>query len=628
MEHESFENEAIANLMNENFVCIKVDREERPDLDSIYMNAVQMMTGHGGWPMTVFLTPDLKPFYGGTYYPPVDRQGMPGFPRVLTAISDAYKNNRADVASTAEGITAELGKINRFRSTDEMLTTQFLNQAYSTMATNFDWTNGGFGGAPKFPPSMAMMFLLRHHERTNSPEALQMVQLTLDRMSAGGIHDHLGGGFARYSVDSQWLVPHFEKMLYDNALLARVYLYAFQKTGNRAYKHVAEGILEYIIRDMTDRDGGFYSSEDADSEGEEGKYYVWSPQEIVQILGEGEGRLFCEFYDITDSGNFEHGKSIINTPEALEVAAERSGKSVDELARILNGAKKKLFYARQERIRPGRDEKILTAWNAMMLTAFAEASNILGRDDYRQIAIRNADFLLGNLMRNGRLLRTYKDGNSKLNAYLDDYAYLIEGLLAVYEATFDTKYFHEAKGLSDVMIEQFWDEAEGGFFFTSVDHEQLITRTKDYFDNATPSGNSVAAMALLKLWVLTQEHEYQKCAVSILRTMRQTLTRYPSAFGYLLCALDFYLSEPKEIALVGGADSHEIRLFMEEIYGSFLPNKVVALVDPSNQNIVEAIRLLAGRTAVDGKPTAYVCRSYTCLAPATSPQELSERLKG
>ena len=627
MEHESFENEDIARLMNENFVCIKVDREERPDLDSIYMSAVQMMTGHGGWPMTMFLTPKLKPFYGGTYYPPEDRRGMAGFPRVLTAIADSYKNKREEILSSADAITAELKKSDRFVASNEMLTTEVLNAAFSALATNFDEANGGFGGAPKFPPSMTLMFLLRHHKRTNSAEALKMVETTLQKMAGGGMYDHLGGGFARYSVDAHWLVPHFEKMLYDNALLTRIYLYAYQQTKNPLYRRIAEETLEYIIRDMTDRSGGFYSSEDADSEGEEGKFYVWTRAEVLSILGNEDGEVFCEFFDVIEGGNFEHGKSIINTPQSIEEFASEKTRSVDDLRKLINTCKRKLFNAREHRVRPGRDDKTLAAWNGLMLTAFAEAANILKRDDYREVAIRNAEFIKTQLMRDGRLLRTYKAGQAKLNGYLEDYAYVIEGLLAVYEATFDLTFFTQARELADTMIAQFWDQEDGGFYFTSSDHEELITRTKDYFDNATPSGNSVAAAVLLKLGLLTQKHEYTQHAVTVLRTMRSAMGRYPSAFGFMLSALDFYLSEPKEIAIVGNLDSHEVRSFVEEIYSRYIPNKIVAACEPNDGHAASEIVLLAERSAIDGKATAYVCRNYACLKPATTVEQFATRLE-
>jgi uncharacterized protein YyaL (SSP411 family) len=626
MEHESFENEQIARLMNEHFICIKVDREERPDLDAIYMNAVQMMSGHGGWPMSMFLTPDLKPFYGGTYFPPADRQGMPGFARVLLTMADLYRTRRDEVLTSADSVTAELRNINRFRESGEMLTTEILNQAFSGLVASFDPSHGGFGRAPKFPPSMTLMFLLRHHLRTHSPEALQMVEVTLERMARGGIYDHLGGGFARYSTDARWIVPHFEKMLYDNALLARIYLYAYQATGKSFYRQIAEETLEYTLRDMTGSEGGFYSSEDADSEGVEGKFYVWTKDEVTALLGEEEGEIFCRYYDITKEGNFEDGQSILNTPLSPEEFAADENMSIDELKRIINAGKKKLFYERAGRARPGLDDKILTAWNAMMLTAFAEASRILGRDDYGEVARRNAEFLLSNLLVDGRLLRTYKDGRAKLNAYLEDYAYLIEGLIAPYEATFELRYFEQARELANSMIERFWDEEEGGFYFTSRDHEELIMRAKDYFDNAIPSGNSVAALAFLKLWALTQESVYQRCAATILRTMRQAMAKYPSGFGYLLSALDAYLSEGCEIAIIGAADSHEVRAFVKEIYSRYLPNKVIAAAAPEDERAGQGIKLLEGRSLVEGKAAVYVCHNYACLLPATTVEELVERL--
>jgi uncharacterized protein YyaL (SSP411 family) len=626
MEHESFENENIAKLMNDNFVCIKVDREERPDIDAIYMNAVQMMTGHGGWPMTVFLTPALKPFYGGTYYPPVDRQGMPGFPKVLLTIAEAYRSKRGEINNSADEISKELQNMNRFYASNDLLTSALLSQAFSSLSTSFDTINGGFGRAPKFPPSMSLLFLLRYHNSTHSPEALMMVETTLEKMANGGIFDHLGGGFARYSVDNYWLIPHFEKMLYDNALLTRVYLQAYQLTNKPFYRRVAEEILEYIIRDMTDKTGGFYSAEDADSEGEEGKFYVWTKNEVLEILGSETGETFCNFFDITSAGNFEHGKSNIHINQSPEEYAKANNIPLDDLNRLLSTGKKNLFYKRSERIRPGLDNKILTAWNGLMLTTFAEAANILGRDDYREIARRNADFILSNLMSNGRLLRTYKDGSAKLNAYLEDYAYFAEGLLALYEATFESQYFDNAVSIANQMIAYFWDEKEEGFFFTSSDHEDMIIRTKDFFDNAIPSGNSVAALVLQKIALLTGDNSFQQYAVSILRMTQQTMARYPTAFGYMLCALDFYLDEVKEIALVGDQESHEIKLLLKEIYAQFFPNKVVALSQNDHDPIASRIKLLENKTTIDGKPAVYVCRNFTCLTPVTEPEKLAKIL--
>lgn len=622
MEHESFEDEEIAAVMNEHFVCIKVDREERPDLDSIYMSAVQMLTRHGGWPLTVFLTPDLKPFYGGTYYPPAD------FKHLLLTLADWYRNRRGEVFSSAEAVTDELNSMNRFRVSSDMLTTEILNDAYAALSKSFDWKNGGLGAAPKFPPSMSMMFLLAHHRRTNSPAALEMVELTLEKMASGGMYDQLGGGFHRYSVDESWLVPHFEKMLYDNALLVRVYLYAYQMTRKPRYRRVAEETLEYVIRDMTDRDGGFYSSEDADSEGEEGRFYTWGRDEVIEILGPADGPLFCDCYDVTERGNFEHGRSILNTPVSPEELG-RSGKGdAEEIEAVIERGKKKLLAARENRVRPARDEKVLTAWNGLMLTAFAEAANILGRDDYRLMAQRNAEFILARLARGEQLLRTFKAGEARLKGYAEDYAFVIEGLLALYEATFDLRYFERARSLADVMIDKFWDEAEAGFFFTASDHERLIARVKDFFDNAIPSANSAAALTLLKLSLFTNDNRYQKRALAVLRMMQQAMSRYASAFGYLLCALDFYLAEPKEIAIVGLAGSHEVRAMLDEIYSRFLPHKVVALAGPGDQQAADAIALLMGKTSIDNKSTAYVCRNYTCLTPVTTAEGLAAQLEG
>ncbi|HKV42744.1 MAG TPA: thioredoxin domain-containing protein, partial [Blastocatellia bacterium] len=621
MAHESFENAEIARAMNENFVCIKVDREERPDVDSIYMSAVQMMTGHGGWPLTVFLLPDLKPFYGGTYFPPLDRQGMPGFPRVLNAIADSYRTRKADLLNSAGAITEELQKANRFRQSVEMLTTEVIEQAFAHLVEGFDESNGGFGSAPKFPPSMNLMFLLRHHKRTNSGVALEMVELTLNKMAAGGMYDHLGGGFHRYSVDDRWQVPHFEKMLYDNALLARVYLYAYQATKRPQYRRIAEEILEYVVRDLTDSSGGFYSSEDADSEGEEGKFYTWTLEQLRAVLGnDREADLVAAYFNVSAHGNFEHGTSILNTPRTLAQFAGDESLDESEVQTAINRGRKALFYHREERARPGRDDKVLTGWNALMLTAFAEAANILGRDDYRQIAVRNAEFIREKLILDGRVLRTYKNGKAKLKGYLEDYAYLVEAMLAVYEATFQPEYFEQACRLADAMIELFSDESEPGFYFTASDHEELIARVKEYFDNAIPSGNSVAALVLLKLALLTGDNRYQRPALAILRMMQQAVSRYPAGFGYLLSALDFYLSEPKEIAIVGKPGSHEVIQFIREIYSRYIPNKVVALSEPDDKSIADTVQLLRGRKAIENKPTVYVCRDYTCMAPVTTPE--------
>ena len=623
MEHESFENEDIAALMNENFVNIKVDREERPDLDQIYMNAVQMMTHHGGWPMTVFLTPEGVPFYGGTYFPPEDRYNMPGFPRVLISLAEAYRDRPDDVTETAASVVKELQRLNAARESTELLAPELLDAAYRGIIKNYDQVHGGFGGAPKFPPAMTLEFLLRTYHRTGRPQALEIVAHTLRKMAEGGIYDQLGGGFHRYSTDARWLVPHFEKMLYDNALLSRIYLHYYQLTREEWARRIAEGILDYVTREMTDSAGGFYSTQDADSEGEEGKFFVWTTDEIMSLLGEEDARLFTSYYNASEGGNFE-GKNILNVTRALEDVAAENKVPIDELVAALKRSRAKLFEVRERRIKPGRDEKILTAWNGMMLESFAEAAAIFEREDYLAFARRNARFALDNLRSNGLLLRTYKDGTAKLNAYLEDYAFLTDGLLTLYEVSGELEWFEEALAIVKTMIEEFWDEQEGGLFFTGMSHEALIVRSKDYFDNATPSGNSVAAEVLLRLATLTDNEDYRSRAVSILRQVAEPMKRYPSGFGRMLGALDFHLGTPKEIAIIGDPRSGETHALRQEVWKHYLPNKVVTQSAPGETE--ELIPLLRDRGLVSGRPTAYVCEHYVCREPVNEPAQLASQL--
>jgi uncharacterized protein len=623
---ESFENEDIARLMNENFVCIKVDREERPDIDSIYMNAVQMMTGHGGWPMTVFLTPDQVPFYAGTYFPPEDRHGMPGFPRILAAVAEAYRSRRDDVDDNAREVLKQLNRLSEFADSDEDLSEHLLDEAARGILRNLDPVNGGFGSRPKFPPTMTLAFLLRWHKRTLDSAALNAVELTLEKMARGGMYDQLGGGFHRYSVDERWLVPHFEKMLYDNALLSRLYVDAWLATGKEFYRQIVVETLDYVRREMTDAGGGFYSTQDADSEGEEGKFFVWTPDEVKALLGEDDARLFNRYFDVSEVGNFE-GHSILHVDTDLSAVARLMGVTPERLSGVIERGRRVLFEARERRVKPARDEKILTAWNGLMLRSFAEAARSLERDDYREVAVRNADFLLKNLRRDGRLLRTHKDGESKLNGYLEDYAFLIDGLLALYEATFDVRWFEEARALADTMIELFWDEVGGGFFFTSADHETLISRTKDPYDNATPSGNSVAADVLLRLALFTGEGRYQKLAERTMKLVSAVIPRAPSAFGHLLCAMDFYLSSPHEIAVIGEPDAADTRALVSTVFSRYLPNKVVAAAAPDDARARHSIKLLADRAQLDGKATAYVCHNYYCEAPVTEAEKLAAQLE-
>ncbi len=625
MEHESFENEAIARLMNENFVNIKVDREERPDLDQIYMNAVQMMTHHGGWPMTVFLTPDGVPFYGGTYFPPEDRYNMPGFPRVLESVAEAYRQKPDDIAETGQSILRELRRLSTAAESKDLLSTDLLDAAYAGMIRNYDSNNGGFGSAPKFPPAMTLEFLLRIHYRTANPEALDIVRVTARKMAEGGIYDQLGGGFHRYSTDSKWLVPHFEKMLYDNALLSRLYLHYYQITGDEFARKVIEGILDYVVREMTDGEGGFYSTQDADSEGHEGKFFVWSLAEIKQVLGEAEAVPFADYYNVTESGNFE-GENILNVTRSLEEVATTHETTPARLSENLEQARTKLFNVREQRIKPARDEKILTSWNGLMLTSFAEAAAALDRKDYAQVARRNGSFVLKNLRRDGLLLRTYKDGQAKLNAYLEDYAFLADGLLLLFETTGELRWLEEALSLANKMIEEFWDEAEGGFFFTGKSHENLIVRSKDYFDNATPSGNSVAADVLLRLGLITADEGLTRRAITVLRLIADTARRYPSGFGRALGAFDFHLGRPKEIAVIGNLEASDTQLLAREIWSRYLPNKVVAMSRPDDNAAQELTPLLRDRPLIEGSATAYVCENYTCQAPVNSPKELAGML--
>jgi uncharacterized protein len=611
MEHESFENEDIAGLMNENFINIKVDREERPDLDSIYMTVVQMMTGRGGWPMTVFLTPDQEPFYCGTYFPPDDLHGMPGFKRVLISIANAFRETRPAVERDAKTIAGELRKPDLTQDNKEKLDCAALDKALQDFRINFDSQNGGFGAAPKFPPSMALDCLMRSYRRKNEKPVLDMIELTLDKMAAGGVYDQAGGGFHRYSVDGQWLVPHFEKMLYDNALLSRAYLHAYLLTGNYSYRRISEEILDYIAREMTSPEGAFYSSQDADSDGEEGSFFLWTIKEVESILGEEDAPLFCRYFGITPQGNFE-GKNILSIPRPAAWIARMNNIAEEKLLEIIQRGRKLLLEAREKRVKPGRDEKTLTAWNGLMLRSFAEAANSLGRNDYRNIAIRNADFLMSRMYHDGRLFRSYKDGRVRFNAYLEDYACLIDGLISTYEVTFNPRWITDAKALAETMASRFWDSQDGGFYFTSDDHESLIHRPKELYDNATPSGNSTAAYAFLRLSKLTGEDQWTRYSTSILQRTANLILQHPSAFPNMLCALDFFLSKPKEIAIIGDDGDLDTQALLDKVFRAYCPNKVVACGKDGS------LFLLKDKPQVKGMATAYVCQNFTCGLPITS----------
>lgn len=550
MERESFENEEIAKLMNDNYINIKVDREERPDLDEIYMSAVQAMTGSGGWPMTMFLTPDLKPFYGGTYFPPTDRSGRPGFPRILTSVAETYQGKRGEVADHAEQITKHLqSRINPEQQADAELSADLLDKAFQQYQSQFDERHGGFGQAPKFPPGMGLSLLLRYWKRTGNAEALRMVEFTLEKMANGGMYDQLGGGFHRYSVDEIWLVPHFEKMLYDNSLLTVSYLEAYQATGKDLYQRIARETLDYVLREMYDsQNGGFYSTQDADSEGEEGKFFVWTPDEVAAILPPEQTKIFCDFYDITEGGNFEH-KNILHVRMTTEQFVQMIDLSESELIGLLKDGKAKLFTEREKRIKPGLDDKILTSWNGLMIRSLADGGRVLKKPEYTQAATRAAEFLIAKLhdTSNGHLLRTYRQGKSKLHAYLVDYAFLVEGLLALHQATGDKKWLTEAQKLTDEQISLYWDKTRHGFYFTSHNHEELLARTQNGFDSVLPSGNSTSVRNLVRLAKRTGDAKYRTYAQQTLEAfapqMREHQQRGGMGMSHMALALAEFLAK-------------------------------------------------------------------------------------
>ena len=591
MERESFEDEQTAVLMNERFVPIKLDREERPDLDAIYMEACQAMTGQGGWPLNVFLTPDQIPFYAGTYFPPERRTGMPSWRDVLDAVAEAWETRRDEIRSGSDRIAQRLQGAAALRPSGEPMDPRSLTEAVAGLRSQYDRAHGGFGGAPKFPPSSALEFLLRRGET-------EMVAHTLREMASGGMYDLVGGGFARYSVDARWLVPHFEKMLYDNALLARVYLHGWQVTGEKLFREVCEQTLDWALREMRGPEGGFLSALDADSEGEEGRFYVWSLDDLEATAGEEAARWF----GASESGNFEGANILVRgegEPEALEEWRRR------------------LYDVRAERAWPALDDKRLSSWNALMISALADAGAVLGRTDYLQAAEACAEFVLRDLRdADGRLLRTFKDGRAKLNAYLEDHAFLLEALLTLYESSFEPRWFGEARSLAETMVERFADAENGGFFETSEDHEQLVARRKDLEDHPIPAGNSSAAYGLLRLAALTGEHEYERQAVSVLRLLHPVAPKHPQAFGHFLQALDFHLAPVKEVALVGHGREELERV----VRGAFRPHLVLAGGDP------DGVPLLEGREPVDGLAAAYVCERFACQAPVTDPTQLEALL--
>jgi uncharacterized protein len=612
MERESFEDSDTAAYMNQHFVPVKVDREERPDVDALYMEAVQGMTGHGGWPLTAFLDPDGVPFYGGTYFPPEPRMGMPSFRQVMEAVVEAWNTRRDQIEAAAPRTRDQLGAVGRIEPSKEVLGEEILTEATARLRESADMRNGGFGGAPKFPPASGLEFLLRR-------EVTDVVEVTLDAMAGGGIYDHVGGGFARYSVDDVWLVPHFEKMLYDNALLARTYLHGWQVLGHERYRRACEETLQWALREMRGPEGGFQSALDADSEGEEGRFYVWTPDEIRDALeAEGLGERAQEaisYLGVTEAGNFE-GRSILHL---------RGGPAAPPPDRF-DEIRRALYKHRSRRVWPGRDDKRLAAWNALMISALAEAGAFLPCRDYLDAAIACAEFVQRDLRdERGRLLRSYKNGEARIGAYLEDHAYLVEALITLYEATFDTRWFDAARETADQMIARFGDSERGGFFSTAEDGEKLIARRKDLDDHPIPSGNSAAAFGLLRLAALTGEHEYERHAVGVLRLLDRPAARQPQALAHFLQALSFHLAPVREVALASPAGDGGVEALGDlaaVVRSAYRPNVVLA----GGPEGTDRPELMLERRAVDGRPAAYVCENFTCQAPVTDPKDLAAAL--
>ncbi|MEM7309461.1 MAG: thioredoxin domain-containing protein [Planctomycetota bacterium] len=623
MERESFENEEIAKQMNESFVCIKVDREERPDIDDIYMQAVQAMTGSGGWPMSVFLTPDLEPFFGGTYYPPVRRFNRPSFPDVMRHVDSIWNNQREQAVQQGQKLAEYISQQGTAKTSGE-LDPSLLDRSLGALQQSYDPTWGGFGSAPKFPHSGDIRIALRHGLRTGNPEARDMALITLDRMSEGGIYDHLAGGFARYSTDEKWLIPHFEKMLYDNALLIPAFLEAYLVSGEERYARVARECCDWVLSEMLAEGGSFASTLDADSEGEEGKFYVWTPDELTAVLGPKKGAWAAAWFGVTDEGNFEHGTSALWRHNAPEVVAAELRVELEELEQAMAEARVELLAERAKRIRPGQDDKVLAAWNGLMISALAQTWQVLGDDRYLDAARAASRYVLTEMRQeDGRLFATARDGHAHLNAYLDDYAFLMQGLLDVFESDFDPHWLEEALALNDVLTARFWDDAEGGYFTTGVDHEKLIARLKGPHDGALPSGNGVQAMNLLRLAELTGETEHAVRAEKTIQSVGELMNRYPHAFSQMLMAVDVLATGAREIVIAGEPGSEPVEAMLREVRGTFLPQRVVVLAGSVD---AELVPLVEGKTAAEGKARAFVCRNYVCKLPVDDVEGLRKEL--
>ena len=624
MERESFENPEIAAMMNESFISVKVDREERPDVDSVYMTAIQAMTGHGGWPMTVFLTADGSPFYGGTYFPPEDRGGLPSFPRVLETMADVFRNRRADVLTSGRQLVDRINQSFAAGRSVEPLTDAILRAAFDQLTNQFDDRSGGFGLQPKFPQPQTLEFLLRFYHRTGAPLALEMLELTLDKMAGGGMYDQIGGGFHRYSTDAFWLVPHFEKMLYDNALLARLYTHVYQSTRNPSYAKVAQGILDYVLREMRHPDGGFYAAQDADSEGVEGKFFVWRPEQLVSILGRQDAEVVADYYGVTNEGNFE-GMTVLNVPNPPAEVASRHSMTPDELDALIESAGARLLQKRSQRISPLTDTKIITSWNGLMMAAMAEAGAVYGREDYLSAARDNASFILERMTPDGRLRRTDGDSQNGSQGFLDDYSHLVDGLLALHSSDGDLRWLIEAEKLTRQAVSLFWDPLASRFYDTGSDQENLIIRPRDVTDNALPSGHSMMTGVLTRLSIITGDSELRTMASDSLRSVRDIMIQFPTGAGHWLSVLDLYLSDQKEAVVVTAPGFGGPAQMLRRLASAYLTSAIVVSA-PQDAADASPWPVFRGRSVIDDKPTAYICRNYACQLPTTDPDTMMSQI--
>jgi uncharacterized protein YyaL (SSP411 family) len=636
MERESFEDEEVAALLNDTFVCIKVDREERPDIDAVYMEAARVLSGGGGWPLTIVMTPDKQPFYAATYLPKTSRFGRPGIMELVPRLKELWSTRREELVDTAGRVTSALREQEALSGGVE-LGTDVMDEAYGQLKSAFDPEHGGFGTAPKFPTPHQLLFLLRHWNRTNDPGALAMVESTLGSMRRGGIYDHVGFGFHRYSTDAEWLLPHFEKMLYDQAMLTMAYTETYLATGNDDYERTAREIISYVLRDMTDEGGAFYSAEDADSEGIEGKFYVWSTSEVRDVLGENDAGFAADVFGLSDGGNVkdegsgeQSGANVLHLPATHSSTAKRLNVSEEELRERIEEVRARLFDARAKRVRPYLDDKVLTDWNGLMLSALARAAQAFDEPAYAVAAARCADFIL-DTMRDGtgRLLHRYRDGDAAITATADDYAFLAMGLFDLYEATHEPRYLGESARLTEEMLSLFWDEDGGGFFFTPDDGELLLTRRKDVYDGAVPSANSVALLNLLRLGSALARPEFDERAAALARTFSGTVERYPAGYTMFLAGLDYGMGPSIELVIVGEAGSEDTQALLGEAHRRFVPNMVV-LYRPTVDagDVLALVPWMEHHVRVDGRATAYVCRDRVCRLPVTDPDALALEISG